>query len=393
MNNFENTINKIKEIVDKKFFMGATLKINKDKQNIFSYNYGINDVEIKSEMNEDLIFRAYSMTKVITTVAFLILVDKKKVSLKDPLYKFFPEFKNMKVISKEDNTKVVDCEKEILMEHLLTMTSGFTYFGNRSLTQKLVTELLQKFKIKNNNTFMNYEDFMKELSNIPLEFEPGTSWRYGLSLDVIAAVIEKISNQSFRDFVNENIFVPLEMNDSDFYLKDKSREAKVYEWTLVDDKNHLKKVEDFDFLIQEINKVPNMPMGGAGLFTTVKDYSNFLDFLLDGKDRKGNQLLSKEVLLEMTKDQIKELRKNFIWTTNKDYSYGYGVRVRVENTLYPLTEVGEFGWDGLLGSTGLVDPKNKITMCLMLSSKPGHNKLIESEFFDALYKDLNILKK
>ncbi|AUB31156.1 serine hydrolase domain-containing protein [Spiroplasma floricola] len=388
MNKFDNVINKIQEFVEKKYFTGAVLKINQNKENIFSYSFGINDLEKNTLMNEELIFRAYSMTKTITVAAFLTLVDENKISLKDPLSKFYPEFKNMKVLDKKNLNEVVECKNEILMSHLLTMTSGFTYFGNKNKTQKETTVLLSQFAKKQNNKFMNYESFMKELSKIPLEFEPGTNWRYGLSLDVIAAVIEKVTKKSFRDFVKEKIFEPLKMNSSDFFLVDKSREAKVYEWSLNDDKPNLKKIENFNFFIQELDKVPNMPMGGAGLFTTAPDYLKFLDFLLDGKDSKKNELLSSKILKEMTKDQLNELRKNFIWTLNKDYSYGFGVRVRIKNESYPLTAINEFGWDGLLGSTGLVDPKNKITMCLMLSSKPGHNKLVESEFFEALYKDL-----
>ncbi|WP_339021046.1 serine hydrolase domain-containing protein [Spiroplasma endosymbiont of Atherix ibis] len=393
MNNFENVIKKIQEIVEKKYFTGAVLKINQNKKNIFSYCFGINDLEKNSLMKEDLIFRAYSMTKTLTVAAFLTLVDEKKVSLKDPLSKFYPEFKNMKVLDKNNLDEVIECKNEILISHLLTMTSGFTYFGNKNKTQKETTNLLSNFAKKQNDKFMNYESFMKKLSEIPLEFEPGTNWKYGLSLDVIAAVIEKITKKSFRDFVKLKIFEPLKMFDSDFFLKDKSREAKVYEWSLINDEPNLKKIENFNFFIQELDKVPSMPMGGAGLFTTAKDYIKFLDFLLDGKDSKGNKLLSSQILNDMTKDQLKKIRKNFIWNLNQDYSYGFGVRVRVENKNYPLTEIDEFGWDGLLGSTALVDPKNRITMCLMLSSKPGHNKLVESEFFEALYKDLKNNKK
>ncbi|AGR41802.1 serine hydrolase domain-containing protein [Spiroplasma diminutum] len=388
MNKFKNVENKILEIIEKNFFTGAVIQINQNKKTIFSYSYGINDIDKQTFMNEDLIFRGYSLTKTVTVASFLTLIDKKIISLDDKLSKFFPEFTEMKVLNKEGMQEINKSNNPILIKHLLTMTSGFTYFGNKNITQKETTKLLAKFVEKENDTYINYETFMKMLSNIPLEFEPGTNWRYGISLDVLAAVIEKVTKRKFSDFVKETIFEPLEMNDSDFYLKDKNREAKVYSWNLIEDKPTLTKVENFNFLFQEIDKIPQMPMGGAGIFTTVKDYSKFLDFLLDGKDSKGNQILSSHILNEMKSDQLKEIRKYFKWTLNDEYSYGYGVRVRMENTNYPLTEIGEFGWDGLLGSTGLADPKNKFTVCLMLSSKPGHNKLIESEFFDSLYKDL-----
>ncbi|WP_342275470.1 serine hydrolase domain-containing protein [Spiroplasma endosymbiont of Cantharis lateralis] len=388
MNNFENTKKKLIELVEKKYFTGAVLKINKEKQNIFSFSYGINDVDTKSEMNENLIFRGYSLTKTVTVAAFLTLIDEKVINLNDPLHKFFPEFKNMKVLNSQNNNEIVDAKNEILIKHLLTMTSGLAYFGNKTITQKQTTLLLSEFAKPIDGKFMDYSTFINKLSKIPLEFEPGTNWRYGLSLDVIAAVIEKATSMSYRDFVKQRIFDRLEMLDSDFYLKDRKREAKVYNWSLLEDEPILEKVENFNFFIQEIDNVPNMPMGGAGLFTTVGDYLKFLDFLIDGKDINGKQIISEKILKEMTTDRLKKLRSNFRWTLNEDYSYGYGVRVRIENKNFPLTEIGEFGWDGLLGSTGLVDPLNKFSVCLMLSSKPGHNKLIESEFFEKLYQDL-----
>ncbi|AGR40793.1 serine hydrolase domain-containing protein [Spiroplasma taiwanense] len=391
MNNFYNTNQKINELIEKKYFTGAVLKVAKHGEIIFENEYGINDVDKNTKMKDNLIFRAYSMTKPVTVVAALILVDRKIININDKVSKYLPEFENVLVLKEQNSKETENTKKDLRIWNLLTMTSGITYAGNKNDTQLQTSFLLKEFHKKNNGKYMNYETFIKLLSKIPLSFNPGENWRYGLSIDVLAAIIEKVSNKNFRDFVKEEIFDKLEMNDSDFYLKDKNREACVYNWTLNEnDQVELTKVENFNFFIQDYEKVPPMPMGGAGLFTTAKDYLNFLNFLIDGKDKKQNQLLSMNLIRDMSSNQLGDLKKNFIWTLNEDYSYGYGVRVRIKNNLYPKTELGEFGWDGLLGSTGLVDPKNGITMCLMLSSKPGHNKLIESEFFEALYNDLNI---
>lgn len=388
MTNFLIAENKIKELIEKEFFRGAVFTVYKDKKELFTKTFGYNDFENKILLKEDNIFQGYSMTKPLTVLGFLILMQEGKISLMDRLCKYFPEFENMEMLDPEDETKTIKCETPIMMKHLLTMTSGFTYFGNKNKTQIETGKLLQKvFQKKADGTYYSLEETMKELSHIPLMFEPGTSWKYGVSLDVMGAVIEKVSGKSFREFMKENIFEPIGMKDTDFYLLDATRKTFVNQWSYENDKNTLVKWSEFKQLMQTIDKPPTASFGGSGIFTTAKDYSKFLNVLLDGKTIEGKEIIKKEYLDLMKKDQLSffGVQKDFKWTLTEGYSYGFGVRVRVNNEQWPQTEVGEFGWDGLLGSTGLVDPKQNLTMCLMLSSNPGHNKLIETEFFDAFY--------
>ncbi|MDP4040526.1 serine hydrolase domain-containing protein [Mycoplasma mycoides] len=367
--NIEKTIN---SFIDKKYFKNAAIRIAKDKKIIYSKQFGYNDQNNTILLKGDEIYQAYSMTKPITTLAALLLIDKKLISLDDDLSKYIPSFKN----------------KNIKIWNLLTMTSGLTYSGNKSNTQLQIKKVLDDWKINN----YTLEQLCDELSKVDLLFIPSTNWYYGLSLDVLSRVIEVVSNKSYRDFVKEEIFNKLNMNDSDYYLFDKNRKANVFRWTYKDDQNQLDQVENFDFLFQSIDKLPVCNLGGSGLFTTADDYLKFLNVLIDGKLQNGDQLISLDLLNQMKSDQLTKnnLKQFFNWNLNEDYSYGFGGRVRIKNQLYPLTEVGEYGWDGLLGSSGLVDTKNKITMTIMLSSHPGHNKLVETEFFDALYQDLRL---
>lgn len=387
-NMFKNSCNAIETMIEEKYFSGAVFCVSKNKEQVFLKSFGINDVKENTPMNENLIFRAYSMTKPVTVIAFLRLVDAGIVSIDDEISKFLPVFKSVNVLQTKTSENVVPLSNPITFKHLLTMTAGFTYHGNKNKTQILTSEFLKNYVVGENGKYWNYDDFCTNLSKIPLLFQPGTDWNYGLEIDVLAAAIEKITNQSFRDHLKDTLFKDLGMSDSDFYLFDKSREAFVNVWNTGEDGNTLRKRNNFKYLSQEIDKVPNAPMGGAGLFTTATDYNKFLNFLLDGKNSEGQQLISEKLLNEMCKDQLGALKKSFIWTLNADYSYGYGVRVRIDNNESPLTEIGEFGWDGLLGSASLVDKKNNITMNIMLSSFPGHNKKISTEFFEAFYKDV-----
>ncbi|AEM68522.1 serine hydrolase domain-containing protein [Mycoplasma putrefaciens] len=365
-NKVEETIN---SFLQRNLFKGAVVRINKDKQTIYSKTFGYNDQNNQIPLKGNEIFRAYSMTKPLTAFAVLLLVDKKLISLDDDISKYIKSFKN----------------KNITVWNLLTMTSGLTYSGNKTQTQIQTKEVLDRWMKER----MDLETFCDELSKVDLLFEPKKGWYYGLSLDVACQIIEVVTNKKYCDFVKEEIFDKLEMFDSDFYLFDQARQANVFKWSLVDDQAKLEQLTNFNFLLQDVYKLPNCPMGGAGLFTTAADYIKFLDALLDGKYQQ-TEIISSQLLEQMRSDQLSKhnLKQFFKWNLNSDYSYGFGVRVRTKNNLYPLTEVGEFGWDGLLGSSGLVDPKNRITMTIMLSSFPGHNSVVESEFFDALYQDL-----
>ncbi|AOG60060.1 hypothetical protein SHELI_v1c01050 [Spiroplasma helicoides] len=392
MTNFKNSISKLEDFFSKKYFAGAVMVVSHEKKVIFSKALGYNDLETKSEMSENLLFRAYSMTKPITVAAFLILVQKKLISVDSFLEDIYPEFKMTKVLVDENSNDLENQKSKITMKHLLTMSAGFTYHGNKNLTQKKLTSFLREYVSLHEGKFWNYDDFCANLSEIPLAFQPGEQWFYSIGLDVLSAVIEKVSQKKFYEFVTEEIFKPLNMFDSKFYVWDKEREACVYNAIYEDDGYNLQKINGFSFLFQKVYEETPIAMGGAGLVTTAKDYNKFLNFLLDGKDENGNQILDFDLIKEMRTNQISDIQESFKWTLNEDYGYGYGVRVRLSNDHFPKTNIGEFGWDGLLGSTGLVDPQNQITMNVMLSSKPGNNKLVESEFFDAFYSDLENLK-
>ncbi|ATZ20747.1 serine hydrolase domain-containing protein [Mesoplasma coleopterae] len=371
--NWNNTQIKLREFINHNLFNGLVIKITKDNEDIYFENFGYSDKENEIKIQKDNIFALYSMTKPVTVVACLLLIQRNQLSLEEPIKKFYSDF-----------------NEKIKIKHLLNMTSGLTYFWNNSDSGK---EIKNAFDLVENEN-ITLQKFCEKVSKSKVISEPGTEWHYGVSLDIIGGIIEKVTNQPFNEFLEENIFSVLEMKDTAFYVKDLERKTKVYDFKKSIDGNKLTANDNFHFLMPFTNKQPLASLGGSGLFSTASDYAKFLNFLIDGKIN-GIQFLEKELLDLMRSDQLKEIKDSFKWTFNKDYSYGYGVRVRLKNDLHPLTEIGEFGWDGALGSAGLVDPKNNITMTFLSSSYPGNNKIVQTELFDAVYKDLrelNIIK-
>ncbi|ASP27863.1 transmembrane protein [Spiroplasma corruscae] len=379
-NNFKETNSLINSLVDKSVLNGAVIKLIYKNNVVFNKAYGYNDLGLKQEMDKNLIFRGYSITKILTAVCTLYLIERNLLNLDDDIALYLPWFKNIKLY---EGDKIVIPKNKIKIKNLLTMTSGITYGGKNTNTEKETERVL--FSLRNKN--LTADEFTKAISEVPLEFEPGTKWKYGLSYDILGAIIEKVTQKKYSDFIKESILIPLGMKDTDFYLKDVSREAFVYRVILEKEKNKLEKYESFNFLSQQVYEEPNIIMGGSGVYTTCDDYTKFLQFLLTGKDIEGNQLISNNLLIQMRTDQVHSLKKYLYMNINDDFTYGYGVRVRINNTLEPLTSLGQFGWDGLLGSSCIIDPRNDLVVCFMASTKQTDGSLVKN-LSKAIYKDL-----
>lgn len=365
---FKKTQQTINKLISDKLFNGAVIKITKNNQEIFHQEYGYNDLENNILMRKDNIFLLYSMSKPITVAAALILVQRNQLSINDSVQKFYPKF-----------------NKNITIKNLLTMTSGVTYFWDYSNASNQLKDIKQKIEKDN----ISLQEFCELMSEIDWELLPNEHWQYGLNLDILGGIIESITNQSFASFLDENIFKPLEMKDTAFYIVDESRHTIVYDMIANENHNMLRANRNWSWMLPNKVKIPNAAFGGHGIFSTTNDYAKFLNMLLTGK-HQDKQILNTSLIKEMSSDQIFDLKGEFNEKSKfiSDYTYGYGVRVRIKNELTPLTEVGEFAWDGALGSASIVDPKNQITVSFMVSSFPGSNRIVQKELFGAIYEDL-----
>jgi CubicO group peptidase (beta-lactamase class C family) len=321
------------------------------------------------------------MSKPITSVAAMMLVEDGKLRLDDPLSKYIPAFAEAKVgVEKPDGKLVLEpLQRPITIEDLLRHTSGLTYgFYGDSAVRKLYA---------NSGLFdgdLDNAAFAERLAKLPLAEQPGTRWDYGHSTDVLGRVIEVVSGRSLFQFEKERLLGPLGMNETAFFVADAAQRPRIAE-PLPDDR--------FERPIAGI-KDPTLPgrweSGGAGMVGTIGDYARFLQMLLDGGTVDGRQYLKPETIALMASDHIgpetKIARDEFYFPgETSGFGLGFAVRTAVPaNTAWPL---GEYRWDGVGGTFFFVDPKDDMFTLLMMQA-PSQRGRIETELKALVYQAL-----
>ena len=364
---------------------GAVLLIQQHGQPVLFESFGVRDVDSKRPMTADTIFRLYSMSKAITSVTAMMLVDDGKLSLDDPVSKFIPAFADVKVgVEKRDGNGKVGLVSEpanrpIRIEDLLRHTSGLTYgFNGDSPVRKLYA---------NSDLFDGDFDnalFAERLAKLPLAEQPGTLWDYGHSTDVLGRVIEIVSGQSLFQFEKERLLDPLGMTETAFYLADDAKRPLVAEPLPADRfKGPIAGIRD-----------PIVPRrwesGGAGMVGTTGDYGRFAQMLLNGGSLEGRRYLKPETVALMTSDHVgpeMNIVRDHDYFPGETSGFGLGFAVRTAapaNTSWPT---GEYGWDGAGGTFFFIDPKDDVFAILMMQS-PSQRERIKSELKARLYQAL-----
>ncbi len=340
---------------------GNEVSVCLGNKEVFRYASGYSDYENKVPMETNKwLYNIYSCSKPATVTAALQLYEKGMFLLDDPLYDFIPEFKQMYIHNEDGSVK--KSENPITIRHLFTMTSGLTYNSQTKGFEKAreITE-----------GKMNTLEVIKNLAADGITFEPGTRWQYGLSHDVLAGVVEVISGKKFRDYVTDNIFKPLGMNES-FYHNDEvlDRLAEQYSYENSQSSDLVKLQSEgsgkADGYLRNVGKKVShyvfgseYDSGGAGITTSVSDYSKFCCALANwGLGANGERILAKSTVELLRTNQLsEEIRKDLSWTQLKGYGYGLGVRTMIDKAESGSTgNVGEFGWGGAAGANILVDP-------------------------------------
>ncbi len=332
----------------------------------------------------DAIFRIYSMTKPIVSIALMMLVEEGRLFVGDPVTKFIPEFGNMKV-GVENNGKLdlVPAEKAITIQDLLRHTSGLTYaFTGNSAVQRLYGQSnLFAPDPTNAKTFLAHDlstaEFVVELAKLPLIDQPGASWYYSHSTDVIGRVVEIVSGQRLGAFLHERILAPLGMVDTAFYLPpDKTeRLAEPFER----DPDNGKPVQ-----LVEISAPPRFESGGGGLYSTMDDYLQFALMLGGGGVRDGVRIIGRKTLDYMTADHlgpnVRIANTNLLQPGHR-FGLGFSVRTETGRALTPGS-IGEYSWGGLAGTVFWVAPKEEL-VAMMLIQGPG-----QRDYFRQLFRAL-----
>jgi CubicO group peptidase (beta-lactamase class C family) len=364
---------------------GAILLVQQHDRPVYFENFGVRDTETKLPMTADTIFRLYSMSKPITTVAAMMLVEDGKLALSDPVSKYIPAFGNVKVgVEKPDEDQKPELVLEplvrpITIEDLMRHTSGLTYgFYGESMVRKLYAS-----SGLFDGDFDNAQ-FAERLAKLPLAEQPGTRFDYGHSVDILGRVVEVASGQSLYGFEKARLLDPLGMTDTSFYIADPAKLPRLAE---------LMPGDRFTTPIAGIGEpVPprRWESGGAGMVGTIGDYARFAQMLLNGGTLGGRRYLKPETVALMTSDHIgpaTHIAQDTYYFPGPGSGFGLGFAVGVAQPAPAALPLGEFRWDGVAGTFFYVDPQDDMFVICMLQS-PTQRGRIESEMKPLVYQAL-----
>lgn len=356
------------KLVDKKQIAGIQTAIIKDNKLIHFNTYGYANIETKKPLDNESIFRLFSMTKPIVSVALMQLYEEGKFKLKDPLYKYLPMFKTMYAYT---NGEKQLAKRPILVIDLLRHTSGFGY--GRGDNQEL-NELYRNSGLWNATT---NKEFAEQVSKLPLTFEPGTDWHYGVSTNICGYLVEVLSGKSLDNYLKECILKPLEMNDTHFQLpKEKIKRFTVgYRWT--NETLTVSETAENNRYVEDVT----LYNGGGGLVSTTLDYLKFCEMLLNKGKYKEERILKEETVALLFKDHmanIRQYQERFRLPLG-EASFGLGFAIKGEYG-EPLQKV--YGWGGAVGTYFKIDTENNLAYVLMIQLSPYRQLGLRQRFQD-----------
>ncbi|MDJ0839211.1 MAG: serine hydrolase domain-containing protein [Acidobacteriota bacterium] len=375
--------------VKEKQIAGAVGLIVRKGKLVYLAAHGFADIEQNIPMRTDHLFRIASMTKPITSVAAMMLYEEGKFRLSDPLHRYLPEFSSMKVLEVDPETGTqteVDARSPILVRHLLNHTAGFTYHWNPVLGPRY-----KKAGIGHGLDQLD-EDLapnMKRLAKLPLVQHPGQGFHYGLSVDVLGYLVEKVSGMPLDRFFQERIFRPLGMTDTHFYPPGKKHErlTEIY----ARGNNELTPLGTADYTLGSLTYSADYPVngptrffsGGAGLTSTVTDFARFLEMLRRGGEWNGKRLLGRKTIELMTTDSLGD--------RDPAFGLGFGLGFSVTRSLAEAGEyasVGNYGWGGFWHTLFFVDPVEDMYAVMMSQVFPVPGTDTRSVFSNLVYQAL-----
>ena len=344
-------------------------------------------------IDEGSLFRIASMTKPITSIAFMMLVEEGKVAVDTPVHHVLPEFKDLGVYDGGGGGVPFQAKptaQPMRMVDLLRHTSGLTYgFQNRSN----IDAAYRAGKFENWHGNLDLDGFVAALGQLPLEFSPGEAWNYSVSTDVLGAVIQRVSGKSLPDFFRERIFAPLKMEDTFFAVPDSKVERLTDCYTFVAGKGRVM----YDRGAESAwSRPPKLVSGGGGLVATALDYHRFFSMLLGGGELDGARIVGRKTLDLMTmnhlpggSDLAAMSRSLFSEAVNAGTGFGLGfaVNIDVARSMVPGS-VGEFYWGGMFSTAFFVDPVEQISMVFMTQMSPSNVYPIRRELKTLIYSAL-----
>ncbi|MEJ5961808.1 serine hydrolase domain-containing protein [Pedobacter immunditicola] len=378
----------MKSYIDSNWIVGGVCLIMKDGKPAYYKAFGMDNKELKKPMQKDAIFRIASQTKAITSTAVMMLWEEGKFLLDEPISKYISSFANPKVLDKfnehDSSYTVVPAKREITIRDLLTHTSGIGYaqIGSPKMKAIYVKAGIQAGFSDHKQVLA---DAINKLGTLPLEHNPGERFTYSLSIDVLGRLVEVVSGTSLDQFFAQRIFQPLGMRDTYFYLPEAKRARLVNVYT---EDQATKKP-----MLWQNNTFPGSSIdypvnnngyfaGGAGLVSTITDYSAFLQLFINGGTYNGKQLLARHTIEIMTKNQIGDLPFG-----DDKFGLGFQITTHKGNAKLGMSE-GSLSWGGFFGTSYWADPKEKLSGLLFIQQWPLKHGEISDKFKVLVYQAL-----
>jgi len=356
----------LKDDVAKETLPGAVLLIARHGKIVYFETFGALDPQKKEPMPKDAIFRIYSMSKPIASVAAMILVEEGKLFLEDPVAKYLPQFKDVKVAANNQvgapggaAMELVAPVRPMTVQDLMRHTSGITYgfFGDTP-----VKKIYAEAKVFVGD-FTNAE-FADRIAKMPLSYQPGTTWDYSHSTDILGRIIEVVSGKTLYEFEKERILDPLGMSDTSFYVTDKEKQGRVAEPYTAD------RAFGVDAAMTDPRIAMKWQSAGGGMVGTTTDYARFLQMLLNGGTLDGKRIIGPETVAFMTSDHLgSRVVPGPYYLPGPGYSFGLGFAVRVAPGISAQPgSVGNYQWGGAGGTAFWSDPKRDFFVVFMMQS-------------------------
>lgn len=366
--------------VDRQRLPGAVVLIARRGKLALLERVGALDPATQSPMTPDAIFRIYSMTKPIVSVAAMMLMEQGQLLLNDPVAKYLPEYATQKVASLVDGTVQLQAVRQpATLQDLLRHTAGLTYefMGNASVQR-------QYAQLRIGSRGRSNAEFSHQLAALPLMFEPGTVWEYGRATDVLGRVLEVISGQKLGAYLHEHIFKPLGMIDTGFFVPPEQH-ARIAEPFASDPDGGVQ------MRLIDVREAVALESGGGGLASTTLDFARFLQFMLNKGELDGVRLLGPRTVDFMTADHLGDIAVNRGASRAllpPGHGFGLGVAVRKEVGIASVPgSVGSYFWGGMAGTTFFVDPAEDLFAILMLQA-PNQREYYRMLFRDLVYATL-----
>ena len=362
---------------------GCGCAVARNGEILFEEYHGVKDLESGEPITADSVYRQYSTTKVAVCTGAMMLLERGKFLLNDPIYEYFPEWKDTMVAQPEEDGsyRVRPAKRPILIRDCFSMAMGIGY-GGTDYTHQAAEKVRAQLRANVGEYTLQQE--IKAMAEVPVAFDPGTHWLYGFGHELVAGLIEVVSGKGVGQFLKEELCEPLDMKNTGYHYFGDIRERMVTTYLLKEDgSREASPYFQRDELFEPEAKYEG---GGAGLFSTVRDYLALTQMLACGGEYQGRKIMGRKTIdlmrcNQLNEQQLKELRNPYL----EGYGYGCGVRTLMDPSAGVNSSVGEFGWTGMLGSYVSIDPAEKLSLVYMHNLFPNREAYIHPRIRNIVY--------